>query len=348
MIRIRGQEAADWKDLYAIRVAGVESLPYIRPDWVRDELATPREQSWPLVAVSESWDPPRVVARVNIELGWGRRGHSARLTLEQHPEAGDAAAELLQEAVRVAERWWNKGRLETQVRAADLDALNLFGSLGFVLEARLRQSLRVAGTLVDELVLARVSCRNDEALEGEASSPVLFDKRGQKRAPVLVRGGSGEDWEAYHAIWAQPGVYWGLLQIPYPSADWNRERVQNRAPKFFWPLVAEVEGQVAGVSSLSRGEHNRSHVGCLGMMVHQDYQGMGVGSALMEAVLDLSENWLGLTRLQLEVHTDNDRAIALYKKWGFEREGVLQADSFRDGRYVNTMVMSRISKQDGE
>ncbi len=344
MIEIRGQEATDWKDIYAIRVASPGCLLYIRPDWVRDELATPQEQSWPFVAVSESSDVPRVVARINIELGWGRRGHSARLTLEQHPDADHAAGKLLQEAIWVAEKWWNKCRLETRVRAADLAALNLFRSMDFVPEARLQQSVRIAGDLVDELALARVSCESDQALESEVPSPVLSNKLGRRCQQVLIRGGSSEDWEAFHSIWIQPTVYWGTLRIPYPSADWSRERVQNRQPHLFWPLVAEVDGQVVGVSGLSRGEHNRSHVGYVGMMVHQDFQGMGVGSALMEAVLDLVENWLGLTRLHLEVHTDNSRAIELYKRWGFEAEGVFRADSFRDGRYVNTMVMSKTSE----
>ena len=49
----------------------------------------------------------------------------------------------------------------------------------------------------------------------------------------------------------------------------------------------------------------RRHVGCLGMAVRDDLQGRGVGTALMEAALDLADNWLGLTRVELQVYTDN-------------------------------------------
>ena len=57
------------------------------------------------------------------------------------------------------------------------------------------------------------------------------------------------------------------------------------------------------------------------MAVRDDWQGKGVGTALMEAVPDLADNWLGLTRIELSVYTDNAAGAALYKKFGFEVEG---------------------------
>jgi putative acetyltransferase len=132
------------------------------------------------------------------------------------------------------------------------------------------------------------------------------------------------------------------MQIPHPSADWNRQRVQERTPPRFWNLMAEVDGELVGVLGHQRGEHNRAHAGRVGMMVHDDYQGMGVGSALMEAAMDLADNWLGLTRLQLEVYPDNEPAIGLYRKFGFETEGLFRALAYRDGHYVDTLVMGRL------
>lgn len=61
------------------------------------------------------------------------------------------------------------------------------------------------------------------------------------------------------------------------------------------------------------------HSADIGIMVHKDYQNMGVGSALMERLLDLADNWLMLVRVELTVFADNERAIHLYEKFGFEK-----------------------------
>jgi putative acetyltransferase len=81
-------------------------------------------------------------------------------------------------------------------------------------------------------------------------------------------------------------------------------------------------------------------------MVHVDYQGRGVGSALMAAAIDLAENWLNISRIELEVYPDNAPALALYEKFGFEREGILRDFAFRDGQYVDSILMARLRSED--
>ena len=78
------------------------------------------------------------------------------------------------------------------------------------------------------------------------------------------------------------------------------------------------------------------------MAVRDDWQGKGVGTALMEAVLDLAENWLNLTRIELSVYTDNAAGVALYKKFGFEIEGTHRSYAFRNGEYVDAYSMARM------
>ncbi|RME41865.1 MAG: GNAT family N-acetyltransferase, partial [Caldilineae bacterium] len=67
-----------------------------------------------------------------------------------------------------------------------------------------------------------------------------------------------------------------------------------------------------------------------------------VGSQLMAAAIDLADNWLNLRRLELTVYTDNEPAIRLYRKFGFEVEGTHRAYAFRDGVYVDTLAMARV------
>ncbi len=86
----------------------------------------------------------------------------------------------------------------------------------------------------------------------------------------------------------------------------------------------------------------RRHAGGIGMAVRGDWQGQGVGSTLMEAALDLADNWLNLARIELHVYTDNEAGIALYEKFGFEIEGTHRRGAFRNGEYVDTYTMARL------
>ncbi len=107
-------------------------------------------------------------------------------------------------------------------------------------------------------------------------------------------------------------------------------------------LVAIVEGKVVGSLGLERFEGRRAHAATFGMAVHDDFTGRGVGTVLMQAMIDQADRWLGLTRLELTVWSDNDRAIALYERFGFEREGVLRAYAWRDGACVDALAMARL------
>jgi putative acetyltransferase len=78
------------------------------------------------------------------------------------------------------------------------------------------------------------------------------------------------------------------------------------------------------------------------MSVRDDWHGKGVGTALMRAIVDLADNWIGYRRLELTVYTDNAAALALYRKFGFDVEGTLRDYSYRDGRYVDAYTMARL------
>lgn len=62
----------------------------------------------------------------------------------------------------------------------------------------------------------------------------------------------------------------------------------------------------------------------------------------MAALLDWSDHWAQLLRLELTVFADNPAAIVLYGKFGFEIEGTHRAYALRDGRYVDVNTMARL------
>lgn len=159
---------------------------------------------------------------------------------------------------------------------------------------------------------------------------------------VVIRRCEPSDAEAIYRIFQGPRAVWGTLQMPYPSLAIWRTRLEPRDD--FYPYVALVENEVVGqlvIQTFSQ-RPRRKHVGTIGMCVRDDWQGKGVGSALMQAAVDVSDKWLNLTRLELEVFTDNELAIALYKKFNFEIEGTLRQHAFRDGKYVDSYFMARL------
>lgn len=163
-----------------------------------------------------------------------------------------------------------------------------------------------------------------------------------KRSKIEVRAAEFSDAEALTRIFADRNAYAQTLQLPLQSIEvWRRRLTHNDDTQH--TLVATVAGDVVGNLGLTRFTRpRRAHVGEIGMAVRDDWHGKGVGSVLMEAALDLADNWLGLRRIELHVHADNERAIALYRKFGFEVEGTHRAYAIRNGVYVDSLSMARL------
>jgi len=160
---------------------------------------------------------------------------------------------------------------------------------------------------------------------------------------ITVRRAEPGDYEALHRIISGPRAIAGTMQLPLPSAEMWRKRLSEPSEDLF-SLVACVDGEVVGNLGLETNatRWRMRHTGRIGMAVRDDWQGKGVGSALMEAALDLADNWLNLTRIELHVYVDNAAGIALYEKFGFEIEGTHRRFAFRDGEYVDAYSMARL------
>jgi putative acetyltransferase len=162
-----------------------------------------------------------------------------------------------------------------------------------------------------------------------------------------IRRAEPEDYLAVWEIYSGPKAYAGTLQLPYPSREQWRQRLASPEDGTF-NLVAVVGDRVVGNLGIHTfpQKPRRRHVGTIGMGVHDEWQGKGIGTALMQAAINLADHWLNLTRLELEVYTDNEPAIRLYEGFGFEREGTLRQHAFRDGRYVDSYAMARLRNPD--
>jgi putative acetyltransferase len=161
--------------------------------------------------------------------------------------------------------------------------------------------------------------------------------------PINVGDGKG-----INELRRMPGVFENTLGIPSERLKRNEEYIANLDGNTH-QFVAVTKSQLGeeiliGTAGMSIYPNPRMrHSASLGISIHRDYQGKGVGTALMKALIDLADNWLMLVRLELTVFEDNERAIRLYEKLGFEKEGVKKLAAIRSGRYVNEIMMSRIN-----
>jgi len=163
-------------------------------------------------------------------------------------------------------------------------------------------------------------------------------KTGKDGRPWTLRPGRPTDGRALARLFADVRTEgrW-LITMPgaisQPSeAFWIGELI--RADENL-VLVAEADGDVVGniLVSVDRGRATE-HIGVLSICVARDWREVGVGTELVAG----AQAWAaerGLRKLSLGVFPDNERAIAVYERRGFVREGLRRrqyrsGDEFRD------------------
>lgn len=101
----------------------------------------------------------------------------------------------------------------------------------------------------------------------------------------------------------------------------------------------KINREIACMFSLSCNPRRRlAHTGEIALSVRKKYWHIGVGSAIMEALIELAKE-ASLKNVELGVYADNERAIALYKRFGFEEIGRHRGRMCVDGEYYDEILM---------
>ena len=162
---------------------------------------------------------------------------------------------------------------------------------------------------------------------------------------IVIRPVRVEDVADIVAVRLQPGVLAGTLNVPSERLLDQQRQIETLDPNDH-ELVAEIEGRVVGTARLVVFHGRLSHCGEIAhVMVHDEFQGRGIGRQLMEALLDIADNYLGLVRVELLVYPDNAGAVRLYERLGFAHEGVKRKFSRRQGRLTDALMMARIHNE---
>lgn len=160
---------------------------------------------------------------------------------------------------------------------------------------------------------------------------------------ITIRSLEPADAPAVAALLGMPGVVEGTLQQPDAPLASRIEMLQRLEPHAC-RLVAVAGAEIVGSAGLHTVHPllRRSHVRVLGIAVAPAWQDRGVGRQLIERLLAWADNWAGVLRVELNVHAENERAIALYRKLGFVEEGRHRGYVLRDGAYVDALTMARL------
>ena len=101
-------------------------------------------------------------------------------------------------------------------------------------------------------------------------------------------------------------------------------------------LLGLVDDEIVGNVSFVPGHRPRlRHCGELGVSVRREYWGLGIGSALLDSLVEWARASEIVKKINLHVRTDNPRAIELYKRKGFVNEGTIRKGVFFDDTFYD-------------
>jgi putative acetyltransferase len=160
----------------------------------------------------------------------------------------------------------------------------------------------------------------------------------------LIRPTEPADALAISALLGRIGTVEGTLQMPDAALASRLEMLQRIDPHDCKLVAVAADGTVVGSAGLhlSHPGLRRRHVRLLGIGIAPEWQGRGLGRRMMARLLDWADNWAGVLRIELLVHADNERAIALYESLGFVQEGRHVGYALKNGRYVDSFSMARL------
>ena len=123
------------------------------------------------------------------------------------------------------------------------------------------------------------------------------------------------------------------------QAQLIKESISNSY--LIWLVAEDDDSSIHGYCAVSAKPQLRvKHVGSLVVGVAKDYWHQGIGFDLVSAAIEQSKI-LGYSRLELTVRSDNFRAIALYQKLGFKKEGLRKNSIQINGNYFDEFYMAK-------
>lgn len=151
--------------------------------------------------------------------------------------------------------------------------------------------------------------------------------------------GTDDLFDTLKQIYSSSSTFSQLFESKYPKvSDLESDILSTIKCGLF--LVARSDNKILGFLKLSPQKDSfLQHTAFFSMGVRAEVQGKGVGKQLMSAMLDRRSPTIEI--IYLMVRGNNERAIGLYEKFGFNKVAILPKDTKVDGKYFDGVLMSR-------
>ncbi|MBU8686977.1 GNAT family N-acetyltransferase [Priestia megaterium] len=155
---------------------------------------------------------------------------------------------------------------------------------------------------------------------------------------VSIREAAPKDAEKMIAFYNRVG---GESDFLTPLSEYELFLASVKQEQNALIVVAEKEEKIISIASITSSQNPRNkHVGTLGIVVEKSYSGLGLGRQLMIDLIEWARTNKQTKKIELVTQEDNQRAISLYRELGFQTEGLKEKDTYINGVYYNTMLMS--------
>lgn len=160
----------------------------------------------------------------------------------------------------------------------------------------------------------------------------------------MVKKITSQDFDFIYGLYMHPQVNRYLLydlMSPEEFKEIFADLLQKEIVYTF-----EHNGIAAGMFKLIPLTYRTSHIAYLGgLAIHPSFAGKGLGSAMMKEIIEFAKE-KGFLRVELSVVVTNEKAIHLYEKAGFEKEGILRKYSHvgKENQFLDEIMMSWIDE----
>jgi len=161
----------------------------------------------------------------------------------------------------------------------------------------------------------------------------------------MTRAITAADFDFIYGLYMHPDINPFLLYEMMDSTSF--EPVYNDLLERNIIYIYEAGSTAAGMFKFIPQLHRNAHMAYLGgLAVHPSFAGKGHGISMMQEIIELGKNW-GLARIELSTAITNEKAIHLYEKIGFEKEGLLRKYTWlkSEGRFIDEVMMSYLYEQ---